>query len=452
MAEHRLLLRDIEIPDIDGIEVYVAHGGYQGAARALKMAPPQLGQEVEASGLRGRGGGWEPVADKWRRLSQSATTSAASSPYLCVNAYDADPGLFRDRKLLERIPHRVLEGILIAARAVGAGVAYLCVRGELARSAEIINRAVEEAYRENWLGRNIAGSGYDLDVYVHPGGGAHISGEESALLRGLEGGRPEPVQASSPRTLFGKPAVVHNVGTLAYLPDILAEGASHFRAIGTQTYPGTCVFCVSGHVRRPGLYELALGSTTLRQLVEDHAGGVPDGHTLKAVIIGGTLSTVLQPGQLDVELDPQQWAIPGAGPMDGAFGNGAVIVLDDTTCMVDTAIQMMRFYAAESCGQCAPCREGSNWILQLLQHLEQGVADSAEVTLIESAARQIGPRMRPYQSTALCGFGSAFAWTIQDFFHSFRAEFDAHATAGSCPLEELKQPGFRVPESVSVRY
>ena len=451
MAEHRLLLKNIEIPDIDGIEVYLTQGGYRGAAKALAMTPTQLVEEVDASGLRGRGGGWEPVADKWRRLAHPGTTSAPP-PYLCVNAYDADPGLFRDRKLMERVPHRILEGILIAARAVGARVAYLCLRGEHARPAAVINQAVDEAYRANWLGRDIAGSGFDLDVYVHPGGGAHIGAEESALLQGLEGGRPEPLRTSSPRTLFGAPAIVHNVGSLAYLPGILSSGAAEFRTIGTQSYPGTCVFCVSGHVRRPGLYELALGSVTLRQLVDDYAGGVLDGRGLKAVIVGGTLSTVLQPQQLDVDLDPQRWAIPGAGPIDGAFGNGAVIVLDDTTCMVDTAIQMMRFYAGESCGQCAPCREGSSWILQLLQRLEAGEADAEELALIESVARQIGPRLRPEQTTALCGFGSAFAWTVQDFFHSFRAEFEAHATAGACPIQELKQPGFRVPDSVSVRY
>ena len=447
MPEYRLLLKDIEIPDIDGIDAYVEHGGYRGAARALSLAPHQLLDEVDTSGLRGRGGGWGPVADKWRRLPP-----AASTRYLCVNAYDADPGLFRARKLIERVPHRVLEGIVIAARAVGAHVAYLCVRGELARPAAVIGKAVAEAYDANWLGRDIAGSGFDLDVFVHPGGGAHIAAEETALLRALAGRRPEPAQSHAPHSLFGEPAVVHNVGTLAYLPHILALGGTGFRAIGTPSYPGTCVFCVSGHVRRPGLYELALGGATLRQLVEDYAGGVLDNRALKAVIVGGTLSTVLRPEQLDVDLDPQKWAIPGAGPVDGSFGNGAVTVLDDTTCMVDTAIQMMRFCAGESCGQCAPCREGSSWILTLLQRLEAGAADAGDVELIESLARQVGPRLRPEQSTALCGFGTAFAWTMQDFLTSFRAEFEAHAAADACPGREARELGFRVPDSVSVRF
>ena len=447
MPEHRLLLRDIEIPDIDGIEAYVEHGGYRGAARALSMAPPQLFDEVETSGLRGRGGGWGPVADKWRRLPEPTSTR-----YLCVNAYDADPGLFRDRKLIERIPHRVLEGILIAARAVGAHVAYLCVRGELARPAAVIDRALEEAYRANWLGRDIAGSGFDLDVFVHSGGGAHIAAEETALLRALAGERPEPTQARGARSLFGEPAVVHNVGTLAYLPHILAAGAAVFRAIGTPSYPGTCVFCVSGHVRRPGLYELALGDATLRQLVEEYAGGVLDGRALKAVIVGGTGSTVLRPEQIDVDLDPMKWAIPGAGPVDGSFGNGAVTVLDETTCMVDTAVQMMRFYAGESCGKCPPCREGARWLLELLQRLEAGTADAGDVELIESVARQIGPRLKPEQSTALCGFGTAFAWTMQDFLASFRDEFEAHAAADACPGLEGRELGFRVPDSVNIRF
>jgi len=450
VEEHRLLLRDIEIPDIEGLEVYLRRGGYVGAARAVsEMEPEQVIATVEGAGLRGRGGSWSPVADKWRQVAGHPDKCR----YLCVNAGETDPGLFRDRKLAERLPHRLLEGAVIAARALGAQVVYLCQRSELRRAWEALERAIDEAYEAGWLGRDIRGSGWDLDVYLHPGGGAFIAGEETALLASLEGRRAEPAAADGslgPKLLFGHPAAVHNAGTLAYLPSILADGGDAFRQVGTEAYPGTCVFCVSGHVRRPGLYELALGAGSLRELVEGLAGGAREGHRLKAVLPGGYAAPLLVPDQLDVLLSPEAWALPAGGAFPGLFLNGGVIAMDDSTCMVDAAIHLMRFYAAQSCGKCPPCGEGAAWILQVLQRLESGDGRPGDVDLVLELAAQVSPSLDMASSTALCGFGAAFAWTLQGLVSHFRDEFEAHVESRGCPV--AKDDAIKVPDSVNIRF
>lgn len=450
MNEHRLLLRDIEIPDIEGLEVYLRRGGYSGAARAVDLlTPAEVVDAVDAARLCGRGGSWSPVAAKWRQV-------AGYSPgptYLCVNAGETDPGLFRDRKLAERLPHRLVEGAIIAARAIGAGTVYICQRSELRRAWESLERAVTEAYEAGWLGRDIRGSGWDLEVYLHPVGGAFIAGEETALLASLRGRRAEPCAADGsppPRLLFGRPTAVHNAGTLAYLPCILADGGVEFGRVGTARYPGTCVFCVSGHVRRPGLYELPLGGGTLRDLVESCAGGVCEGRQLKAILPGGYASPPLAPEQLDVALSPEAWAVPAGGAFPGAFLNCGVIVMDDSTCMVDAAVHLMRFYASQSCGQCPPCAEGALWILRLLERLETGDGAAGDIDLILDLARQVSPPLQWTSATALCGFGVAFAWVIQGLITQFRDEFEAHVETRGCPV--AKDDAIRVPESVNIRF
>lgn len=450
MDEHRLLLRDIEIPDIEGLEVYVRRGGYAGAARAVdEMDSDQVITAVEGAGLRGRGGSWSPVADKWRQVARHPDRRR----FLCVNAGETDPGLFRDRKLAERLPHRLLEGTIIAARAIGAQVVYICQRSELHRAWEALERAMSEAYEAGWLGQDIRGSGWDLDVYLHPGGGAFIGGEETALLASLEGRRAEPRAADGsppPHLLFGHPAAVHNAGTLGYLPSILADDGADFRRAGTETYPGTCVFCVSGHVRRPGLYELPLGAGSLRQLVEECAGGVRDGRRLKAVLPGGYAAPPLVPEQLDVLLSPEAWVVPAGGTFPGVFVNGGVIVMDDSTCMVDAAIHLMHFYAAESCGKCPPCAEGAPWILQVLQRLESGDGRPDDVDLVLDLASQVSPSLDMGSTMALCGFGAAFAWTVRGLVSHFRDEFESHVESGGCPV--VKDDAIKVPDSVNIRF
>ena len=450
MIEHRLLLRDIEIPDIEGIEVYSRRGGYQAAAKVLgSMTPRQTIDEVASAGLRNRGGRWSPVAPQWR----ATLDDPAPQHYLCVNAHEADPGLFRDRKLIERLPHRVVEGALLAAYATGSPVAYICLRAEMERGRRALAQAIVEASAEGWLGPDIRGSGFDLDLYLHPGAGAHIGGEDTALLESLEGRRPEPRagnRSPPPHLLHRRPAAVANVGTLGYLPHIFTEGAAHFRQLGTEEYPGTCVFCVSGHVRRPGLYELELGSVSLRELIEDFAGGVRSGHQLKAVFPGGYMAPPLRPDQLDVTMAPEAWAVPGDGSFPGVFGNGGIIVMDETTCMVDAAVHLMRFYARESCGQCPPCREGASWLLQILRRIEAGEGQPGDVDLLESIASQVSPLLDSRRTTALCDFGPSFAWAIQGLVAAFREELLHHLEAGCCPIS--KDDGIKVPDSVNIRF
>jgi len=448
--EHRLLLRDIEIPDIEGLEVYLRRGGYTGAARAIDlMTPAEVVDAVDAAGLRGRGGSWSPVAAKWRHVVGHSDGGA----YLCVNAGETDPGLFRDRKLSERLPHRLVEGAIIAARAIGAATVYICQRSDLRRAWDSLERAVSEAYEAGWLGQNIRGSGWDLEVHLHPGGGAFIAGEETALLASLQGRRAEPCATDGsgpPHLLFGRAAAVHNAGTLAYLPSILADDGAEFNRVGTARYPGTCVFCVSGHVRRPGLYELPLGGGTMADLVEGCAGGVVEGRQLKAVLPGGYAAPPLAPDQLDVALSPEAWEVPAGGPFPGGFLNGGVIVMDDSACMVDAAVHLMRFYASQSCGQCPPCAEGAPWILGLLERLEAGDGAVGDVDLILDLARQVSPPLQWASATALCGFGVAFAWVVQGMVTQFRDEFEAHVETRGCPV--AKDDAIRVPESVNIRF
>ena len=443
MNEHRLILRDIDIPDIDGIDTYRDRGGYEGTRRALtELSPQQTLEEVEASRLQGRGGSWSSVGEKWR-LMPPAATNVAAERYLVVNGYESDPGLFRDRKLMERLPHRLIDGAIIAAYALQAGVVYICLRAEMKRAVRALEVAVEEARANGWLGRDVRGSGFDVDVRIHAGANAHITGEETALLNSLEGKRPEPRPRSLAPThqlLFGQPALVHNAGTLAYLPDILAFGSAAFRHLGMPRCPGTLVLCVSGHVRRPGLYEVEIGSLTLGQFLEKFAGGMAAGSQMKAVLPGGLGSQVLKPTELDVALNPD-----GEG---AAFGNGAIIVMDDTTCMVRTALKMMEFYAAESCGACTPCREGAPWLLDLLRRVESGSAGTSDVELISSVTSQIAP---PSGSPAMCGFAPAFATGVRGILAAFSCEFDDHLDdAAGCPFDAVTE--IRVPESVHLRY
>jgi len=444
MPEHRLLLRDIDVPDIEQFDAYADCGGYRAVDRMLaEMSADQVVDEVERAGLRDRGRGWYPLAARWR------STLPQGTYYLCVNASESEPGTFRDRRLIERHPHQLVEGIIIAARAVRARAAYVCLRAGMVRGWRLLDRAIHEAHARGFLGRDIRASGWDLDVYIHPGAGAHIAGEPTALLRSLEGRRAEPRAISGQPTLFGQPALVENAGTLAYLPHILDRGAAWFRGIGTERYPGTCVFCISGHVRRPGLYELEIGGATLRELIDEHAGGVREEHELKAVIPGGGSSPVLRPEQLDVRLSPEDWEVPGGGVFPGAFGTGGVIVMDETTCMVDAALNLMRFYARESCGQCPPCRQGAGWLRDVLQRLEHGQGRPEDLDLLESVAAQVSPLLGDTRTT-LCGLGPDFAWSMLGFLQAFREEFERHVEEGGCPVEKDRR--IKAPETVSVRF
>ncbi len=444
MPETRLLLADIDVPDIEHIDAYIGCGGYVAAGEALRKPASEVVEKVAVAGLNDRGGRWHPIAERWRQVPAGGI--------LCVEANESEPGTFRDRKLIERHPHQLLEGVLIAAFALQVKEAYVYVRCEMSRGRQLLQEAIDQAYAQGWLGADIRGSGFALEVRIHVGAGAYIAGEETALLNSLAGKRAEP-RPQPPFTwqqgLWGRPALVENVGTLAYLPHILRQGPERFRKMGTERYPGTMVFCVSGHVRRPGLYELELGAATLHELVYDYAGGPREGHQLKAVIPGGGGSPVLKPDELYVRLSPEDWLVPGGGAFAGSFGTGGVIAMDETTCMVAAALNLLDFYAGESCGQCAPCRAGAPWLRDVVRRIEEGDGRENDLELVQSIARQVSPLLADKLAT-ICGFGAAFAWPLQGFVRAFADEFERHIKEGTCPVQQ--DHSIKIPETVSVRF
>jgi NADH-quinone oxidoreductase subunit F len=420
--EKKLLLRNIEIPDSHTLGAYRAQGGYGGWEKVLRgMQPAQLIDEIKASGLRGRGGAGFPTGMKWSFVPRESP----KPKYLVCNADESEPGTFKDRLLIEKDPHAIVEGTLIAAYAINSHIAFIYIRGEMAFGAKRLERAVEEAYEAGLIGKNILGTSYDLDVIVHRGAGAYICGEETALLSSLEGGRGWPkVKPPFPAThgLFGCPTVVNNVETLAALPWILEHGAAAYAAMGTEKSKGTKLFSVSGHIARPGVYEVEMGYPFAKFLEED-CGGVPNGKKLKGVIPGGGSMPVLRADELDgVNLDYE--SIQAAGSL---LGSGGVIVMDESTCMVRAAWNIARFYAHESCGQCSPCREGCHWMEKIFHRLEHGEGRAGDLDLILNVSGNI-------MGNTICPFGDAAAMPAGAFIRKYREEFEAHITARRCTV------------------
>jgi NADH-quinone oxidoreductase subunit F len=399
-------------------EGYVADGGYLAARKALtSMNPDQVIGEVSKARLRGLGGAGFPTGKKWSFIPKQST----KPKYLVVNADEGEPGTFKDRYIMERDPHALLEGILIAAYAIGSHKAYVYIRGEYFRSAKRLQRAIDEAYSRSWLGKRIQGTGFDLDVVIHRGAGAYICGEETALLTSLEGGKGFPrIKPPFPAVsgLFSCPTIVNNVETLACVPYILRHGAERFAAIGPETQGGTRLFCVSGHVARPGVYEEPVG-VTLRHLVE-RAGGVRDGNQLKAVIPGGISAKILRADEIDVAMDFN--SLMAAGSM---AGSGGVIVMDHTTCMIEALHSAVRFFADESCGQCSPCREGTGWVHRIMRRITAGQGSLQDLDDLLAIAGGM-------EGKTICVFADAAAWPIQSYIAKFRDEFETymHRKAG----------------------
>ena len=398
---------------------YVASGGYLAAKKALlSMTPEEIVDEVSRANLRGLGGAGFPTARKW-----SFIPKASPKPkYLVVNADEGEPGTFKDRYILERDPHALLEGMLIAAYAIRSHKAYVYIRGEYFRSAQRVSRAVEEAYARGWLGKNIQGSGFDLDVVIHRGAGAYICGEETALLTSLEGGKGFPkLKPPFPAVsgLFQCPTIVNNVETLACVPFILREGAERFAGMGTPRQGGTRLFSVCGHVNRPGLYEAPV-SVTLRELIDNYAEGVRGGRKLKAVIPGGISAKVLTAEEIDVRMDFD--SLMAAGTM---AGSGGVIVMDETTCMLEALQSAAKFFAHESCGQCSPCREGTGWVYRIIRRISEGGGRPQDLNDLLAIARDM-------EGKTICVFADAAAWPVQSYITKFRAEFEEHIRTGKC--------------------
>jgi len=417
----RLLLRCRDIPDLKRIDVYVAHGGYDATRRALTgHKPEELVEIVKASNLRGRGGAGFPTGMKWSFLPKQRDKPV----YLCVNADESEPGTFKDRIIVEQDPHQLLEGIIITAYAIGCHTAYIYIRGEFAAGARVLEQAIAEARAKGFIGENVLGTGFHLDVWVHRGAGAYICGEETGLIESLEGKRAYPrIKPPFPAIygLFGCPTIVNNVETLACVPWIVLRGADWFRSIGPEKSPGPKLFCVSGHVVRPDTYELPMG-TPLREIIYTHAGGIAGGRELKAVIPGGASMPVFTPAEIDVPMDMD--SVQKAGSFLGSAG---VIVMDDRTCMVRVLMILERFFHHESCGQCTPCREGTGWLHRVLVGLEEGTAAAHDVDLLLNVAGNM-------MGNTICALADAAAMPTRAFVTKYRAEFEEHAVLGRCPF------------------
>ena len=414
--------------DSHTIDRYESTGGYVQARRSVGMTRDDLVETVKASGLLGRGGAAFSAGLKWSFLAP------ARPAYLVVNADESEPGTFKDRQLLERDPHQMIEGVIITSIANEVHHAFIYIRGEYPKPARRVQAAVEEAYAKGYLGRGIFGTDYDLEVTVHLGGGAYICGEETALINSLEGKRGEPrlkpPYFPAAKGLYMMPTIVNNVETVSNLPHILEMGAEDYAGIAHEADTGTFMMSLSGHVEKPGNYELAHG-ITWRELIYDIGGGIPNGRSLKAWIPGGASAPWFVPDEhLDLEITKE--ATAAAGSM---LGSGAVIVMDDTTCMVKAAERIVRFFSHESCGQCAPCGEGTTWLEMILRRIEEGQGRAVDLELAVGVSDGISIDLAwPPKMTTICPLGPSAVSPIKALKDYFRDEVDAHVTAGRCPV------------------
>ena len=395
-------------------------GGYQVVERILRerIPPETLIEELKTSALRGRGGAGFPTGLKWSFMPRNAP----GQKYIVCNSDEGEPGTCKDRDILRYNPHQVIEGMIIAGYCIGATVGYNYIRGEFWEPYERFEAALEEAYAASLLGKNLFDSGFDFDLYTHLGAGAYICGEETALLESIEGKKGQPrFKPPFPAGfgLFGRPTTINNTETLASVPVILEKGGQWFLEMGKPNNGGTKLFCVSGHVNKPGNFEIPLG-TPFAELLE-MAGGVRDGHTLKAVIPGGS-STPVVPAEIMLQTDMDYDAIAKAGSMLGA---GSVIVMDETTCMVRALARLSHFYYEESCGQCTPCRKGTGWLARVIHRIEHGEGRPEDLDLLDDVAGHIAGR-------TICALGDAAAMPVQSFLKHFRDEFEYHIEHGTC--------------------
>ena len=402
---------------------YRASGGYEMARHALtEMSPGELIALVRASGLQGRGGAGFSAGLKWSFMPKDGDGPS----YLVCNADESEPGSFKDRMLMERGPHQLIEGILIAAFAIGADTTFVYVRGEYAKSAEVLLRAIGEARSAGILGPRALHSEFGHDLVLVRGAGAYICGEETGLLESLEGKKGQPRKKPpypAQQGAFGRPTTVNNVETFCHVPHILRRGAEGFREIGTEQSSGTLLFGVSGHVNRPGLYELPLG-TRLDEILYEHAGGVPGGRAIKGVIPGGISTPILPANQLDVRM-----ANEFLRERQSLLGTGGIMVMDETTCMVRVGCVTSGFFRDESCGQCTQCREGTGWLDQLLHRIERGDGVASDLEILEDVAEKM-------EGGTICSFADAAVWPVQGLLRHFRSEFEEHNRVGGCPHAE----------------
>lgn len=417
-----LLLANAADTDLTKLGEYERVGGYDALRKAVTTPPADLLDQCLASGLRGRGGAGFPMGRKASFLPKPDQTEKPI--YLAVNADESEPGTFKDREIMFRIPHAVIEGVVIASFAIGAKSSFIYLRGEYLAEFEILRDALEEARARGLVGANILGTGFDLSIVLHRGAGAYICGEETGLLESLEGKRGQP-RSKPPfpaiEGLYGAPTLINNVETLATLPTILRMGGEEYAQLGVENSAGTRLFSLSGNVVNGGNYELELG-TPLRTLIYELGGGIADGRQLKAVIPGGSSVPVLTADEIDTALDFDSMAAAGS-----MLGSGAVIAIDDRCCMVQLGLRVAQFYQHESCGKCTPCREGTRWMVQLLRKIEDGDATQGELDLLLNVCDRI-------LGNCLCPLGDAAAMPIASYVAKFRDEFQQHIEEGGCPF------------------
>lgn len=409
------------------LAAYEQQGGYAAIRKALTMAPDDIIAAVKDSGLRGRGGAGFPTGMKWGFIPQDNP----KPKYLVVNADESEPGTCKDIPLMMASPHTLVEGVIISSFAIRANHAFIYVRGEVLHVIRRLQRAVQEAYLAGHLGKDIHGSGYDLDIVVHAGAGAYICGEETALLEGLEGRRGQPrLRPPFPAVagLYASPTVINNVESIASVPSIIANGADWFASMGTEKSKGYGIFSLSGHVTRPGQYEAPLG-ITLRQLI-DLAGGIREGHELKFWTPGGSSTPLLTADHLDVPLD-----FEGVGAAGSMLGTRALQLFDETTCVVRAVLRWTEFYKHESCGKCTPCREGTWWLVQTLARLEKGQGSENDLDLLLDQCDNILGR-------SFCALGDGATSPISSSIKYFRDEYLAHLSHGGCPFDPTASTTF----------
>ncbi len=416
MPEQRIIRNYVDRPDSYTIESYLASGGYSALRKALGMAPGDITDAVKKSGLRGRGGAGFPAGIKWSFIPPDSKKPV----YLCCNADESEPGSFKDREILEKDPHQMIEGIIIACYAIRSHKAYIYIRGEMPYGAKRVQQAIGEAYEHGYLGKNILLSGFDIDIKLYIGAGAYICGEETGLLESIEGkkGEPRPKPPFPAQIgLFGCPTIVNNVETLACVPHIINNGADWFASIGTPRNTGTKIFGLSGHVNKPGLYELPLGINLL-ELIEEYGGGVLGGKGIKAVSPGGSSSAVFSADELDIAMDFDSMAAAGS-----MLGTAGVTVMDETVSMVKVAQNLAHFYRDESCGQCVQCREGTWWLEKILREIDEGKGSIEYIDIILDACSQM-------RGTTICALADGCAMPVDSIVRKFRDEFEEHIKSG----------------------
>jgi len=419
----RILLQHADVPDLNRIDTYERVGGYRGLRRALtEMTPDQVVKELEASGLRGRGGAGFSMGKK-----ASFLPHGEMDKYVCCNADESEPGTFKDRELMHRNPHQLIEGVLIAAYAAGANRAFIYIRGEYEEQADILDAALTEAYARGYVGERVLGSDFTCSLVVHRGAGAYICGEETALLDSLEGKRGNPrLKPPFPANqgLYQGPTLINNVETLSNVPHVITNGADWFKQFGTERSPGTKVVSVSGCVQRPGNYEVELGIPA-REIVYGLAGGPPEGRRVKAWFPGGSSAPVLTEEHLDLPYDFEHMAEAGS-----MLGSGAIIVVDDSVPIVSVALRLAEFYRHESCGKCVPCREGTNWTVKMLERIDRGEATPLDLEVMADVQGNI-------IGNCLCLLGDSMAMPVGSMIRRFRPEFEEHIAARAQARERV---------------